>query len=179
MSNTALSILAHPDDAEFLCAGSLIRLGRERGWQVHIATMTPAAFGVRGCNPARQLSFLITEELTDTISLEDYCQRWREQPPALREKRRLIRALARISKTLHENGINHRDYYLCHFLKSPCLSRNHKTVRMHVAVTLVERVQPQRRTVYVALFYRRDYVSRPLPYHVHAGFPSHRESPPP
>jgi LmbE family N-acetylglucosaminyl deacetylase len=47
MSNPAvvLSILAHPDDAEFLCAGTLIRLAREHHWQVHIATMTPGDCG--------------------------------------------------------------------------------------------------------------------------------------
>ena len=37
----ALAILAHPDDAEFLCAGTLVRLACERGWSIHIATMTP------------------------------------------------------------------------------------------------------------------------------------------
>jgi N-acetylglucosamine malate deacetylase 1 len=44
-AKTALSILAHPDDAEFLCAGTLIRLKREHGWNVHIATMTPGDCG--------------------------------------------------------------------------------------------------------------------------------------
>jgi LmbE family N-acetylglucosaminyl deacetylase len=38
-------VLAHPDDAEFLCAGTLLRLARERGWQVHIASMTPGDCG--------------------------------------------------------------------------------------------------------------------------------------
>jgi LmbE family N-acetylglucosaminyl deacetylase len=45
MNPVILSILAHPDDAEFLCAGSLIRLGREHGWQVYIASMTPGDCG--------------------------------------------------------------------------------------------------------------------------------------
>ena len=44
MKKTALSFLAHPDDAEFLCAGTLIRL-REAGWDVHIATATAATVG--------------------------------------------------------------------------------------------------------------------------------------
>ena len=83
-----------------------------------IDTMTPVAFGQRGINPATQLSFLVTEELAGTISLEDYCRPWGEQKPSLREKRTLVRKLATISKTLHENGINHRDYYLCHFLRA-------------------------------------------------------------
>ncbi len=45
MADVALSVLAHPDDAEFLCAGTLIRLGRERGWRAHIASMTPGDCG--------------------------------------------------------------------------------------------------------------------------------------
>ena len=45
MANVALSILAHPDDAEFLCAGTLIRLRRELNWEIHLATMTPGDLG--------------------------------------------------------------------------------------------------------------------------------------
>lgn len=35
---TALAFMAHPDDAEFLCAGTLIRLAG-LGWDIHIATV--------------------------------------------------------------------------------------------------------------------------------------------
>jgi LmbE family N-acetylglucosaminyl deacetylase len=45
MTDVVLSILAHPDDAEFLCAGSMMRLVREHGWQAHFATMTPGDCG--------------------------------------------------------------------------------------------------------------------------------------
>jgi LmbE family N-acetylglucosaminyl deacetylase len=45
MSRIALSVLAHPDDAEFLCAGTLTRLNREHGYQVHIASMTAGDCG--------------------------------------------------------------------------------------------------------------------------------------
>jgi LmbE family N-acetylglucosaminyl deacetylase len=41
----ALAVLAHPDDAEFLCAGTLIRLAREHGWRTHVATMTAGDCG--------------------------------------------------------------------------------------------------------------------------------------
>ncbi len=85
---------------------------------LQIDTMTPVAFGERGGNPARKISFLITEELASTISLEDYCKTWIAALPSVREKRAVIRKLAHISKTLHENGINHRDFYLCHFLRA-------------------------------------------------------------
>jgi LmbE family N-acetylglucosaminyl deacetylase len=39
-----LSIGAHPDDAEFMCAGTLALL-HERGWEVHIASLTPGDCG--------------------------------------------------------------------------------------------------------------------------------------
>jgi LmbE family N-acetylglucosaminyl deacetylase len=45
MPRVVLSVLAHPDDAEFLCAGTLIRLRREHGFDVHIASMTPGDCG--------------------------------------------------------------------------------------------------------------------------------------
>lgn len=45
MPNVALAVLAHPDDAEFLCAGTLLRLHAEHGWQVHVATMTAGDCG--------------------------------------------------------------------------------------------------------------------------------------
>jgi LmbE family N-acetylglucosaminyl deacetylase len=52
MAPVALSILAHPDDAEFLCAGVLIRLIREHGWQAHIACMTAGDCGTTVMSPA-------------------------------------------------------------------------------------------------------------------------------
>ena len=39
-----LAMMAHPDDAEILCAGTLIRLA-EAGWEVHIATAAPGDCG--------------------------------------------------------------------------------------------------------------------------------------
>lgn len=38
MRRVAMSLLAHPDDAEILCAGTLIRLA-DAGWQIHIVTV--------------------------------------------------------------------------------------------------------------------------------------------
>ena len=45
MADVVLSVLAHPDDAEFLCAGAVARLRQEKGWQAHIASMTPGDCG--------------------------------------------------------------------------------------------------------------------------------------
>ena len=44
MNKTLLAIFAHPDDAEIVCAGTLL-LMRKAGWKVHIATMTPGDKG--------------------------------------------------------------------------------------------------------------------------------------
>lgn len=43
-SKTVLGIFAHPDDAEFLCSGALALL-HSKGWEIHIATMTPGDKG--------------------------------------------------------------------------------------------------------------------------------------
>ncbi len=39
-----LALMAHPDDAEFMCAGTLALLKR-RGWEILIGTMTPGDCG--------------------------------------------------------------------------------------------------------------------------------------
>lgn len=83
---------------------------------VGVPTMTAVAFGERGRNPARQHSFIITEELAPTISLEDFTAEWTQQPPSPLLKRALIAEVARMVGTMHRAGVNHRDCYLCHFL---------------------------------------------------------------
>ena len=45
MPSVALAILAHPDDAEFLAAGTLARLRAECGFEICIATMTAGDCG--------------------------------------------------------------------------------------------------------------------------------------
>ncbi len=44
MNKTVLAFLCHPDDCEFGCAGTLALL-KQKGWQIHIATMTPGDCG--------------------------------------------------------------------------------------------------------------------------------------
>ncbi len=81
-----------------------------------IATMTLAGFGVRGTNPAQRQSFVLTDELADMVSLEDVAKQWATSPPSLSFRRALWRALARTAGAIHRSGMNHRDFYLCHFL---------------------------------------------------------------
>ncbi len=98
-------------------------LGAKNEWlaieflhQHGVDTMHCVGYGKRGLNPAQQLSFLITEELEAVVSLEDYCARWPRSAPDYREKRLLIEAVARVAAIMHGQGMNHRDFYLCHFL---------------------------------------------------------------
>ncbi|MCP4474585.1 MAG: lipopolysaccharide core heptose(I) kinase RfaP [Gammaproteobacteria bacterium] len=76
-----------------------------------IATIEVVGYGRRGWNPARIESFLLSKELTGCISLQD----WGEQQFAgVASKHVVTVQLAEISRTLHQHGINHRDYYFCH-----------------------------------------------------------------
>jgi LmbE family N-acetylglucosaminyl deacetylase len=68
MAQVILSVLAHPDDAEFLCAGSLIRLRRDHGWDVHIASMTPGDCGSAEHGP-EEISRIRREEGAHAASL--------------------------------------------------------------------------------------------------------------
>lgn len=84
--------------------------------ELRIATMAIAGFGERGWLPSHQQSFLITDELRNTTSLEDYCRDWPTVPPPVALKRALIEKVAKIAGALHNHGVNHRDFYICHFL---------------------------------------------------------------
>lgn len=98
-------------------------LGADQEWDaiaaltaVGVPTMTAVAFGERGANPAARHSFIITEELAPTISLEDFTRDWRALPPPAALKHALIRRVAEMTGRMHRAGVNHRDCYICHFL---------------------------------------------------------------
>lgn len=83
--------------------------------QVGVDTLTVSAYAVQGRNPATRQSMLVSEDLVGTVSLEDYCANWADSPPAPGVRMRLIRTLAQAARRMHEAGVNHRDFYLCHF----------------------------------------------------------------
>ncbi len=62
-----LAFFAHPDDAEILCAGTLIRLS-DAGWSVHIATATPGDCGTMTESP-HAISARRTAEARDAAAL--------------------------------------------------------------------------------------------------------------
>lgn len=49
---TILTVMAHPDDAEILCGGTLALLA-DRGWDVHIATASPGDCGSPDLEPEK------------------------------------------------------------------------------------------------------------------------------
>ena len=118
--------------------------------QLGVPTMHCAGWGERGWNPARRQSFALTRALDDTVSLEDFCVDWGCTPgdlARLRLKRTLVRQLAGTARTLHEHGVNHRDFYLCHFLLrrgSPGLAEPGGRLDLHLID--LHRVQLRRRT---------------------------------
>ncbi len=78
-----------------------------------------AGYGCQGLNPATRQSFILTHELPPHISLEDFCRNWKTTPPDFQLKQKLLKEVARIARVLHKNGINHRDFYICHLLLEP------------------------------------------------------------
>lgn len=84
--------------------------------ELGVPTMTPAACGCRGVDPAKLESFLITEELAGMVDLETLTKTWKETPPPPGLRRSLIRALADSVGKMHRGGVNHRDCYICHYL---------------------------------------------------------------
>lgn len=126
-------------------------LGADNEWkairrldQIGVETMRLVAYGQEGGNPARQRSFVITEELSDCVSLEDYCECWREEPPTFAAKMNLIRRVAEMARKLHRNGINHRDFYICHFLLRLPWDTGMESLHLHLID--LHRVQLRRMT---------------------------------
>ncbi len=133
-----------------LGAGTEVRAIR-RLEALGIPTLQLAGWGQRGRNPARHASFALTVALQDTVSLEDLCAGWGGRSHWTAEqlilKRQLLRHLATTARTLHEHGVNHRDFYLCHFLlrqDSPGLSQPGGRLDLHLID--LHRVQLRRRT---------------------------------
>ena len=89
-------------------ASALARLA-----ELGIAAPRLAAFGVRGRNPARRRSFVLTESLEETEDLAEFLARGPLPPPRLRHA--LARELGRLVGRLHAARLAHQDLYLTHF----------------------------------------------------------------
>lgn len=83
-----------------------------------VATPVVSGKGLRGKSPAHLESFVITDALEGMISLEDLARHWGGVQGRQRVmlKLALLQRIAAIARRLHSAGMNHRDFYLCHFL---------------------------------------------------------------
>ncbi len=97
-----------------------------------ISTMTLAAYGKRHLNPAATESFIVTDDLVNTISLEDLTENWQVAPPCFSFKQALIAEVANTARRMHSAGVNHRDFYLCHFLMDREAARHEKLASLHL-----------------------------------------------
>lgn len=128
-------------------------LGAENEWRalnllkrIGVETMTPAAYGTKGANPASRRSFIITEELTATESLEDFCRDWPGRPPSFRLRVALIERVASMVRQMHRHGMNHRDCYICHFHLDISAGRDRiDPERFHLYVIDLHRARIRRR----------------------------------
>lgn len=116
-----------------------------------INTLTPAGYGTLGGNPAKRRSFILTDEIVDTISLEELCDDWllrpSSKPDEIKFKRWLIQRTAQISRDIHNSGANHRDFYLCHFLlKRGYTEGKLDTEKSELHVIDLHRMQIRKRT---------------------------------
>lgn len=113
-----------------------------------IATPSVAGKGLRGQTPAKLESFVVMHALEGMISLEDLAKDWRRARgrTRVRLKRALIQRIAGIARTMHGAGLNHRDFYLCHFLTRD-RDWSQWTPADAVELTLIDLHRVQRRAI--------------------------------
>ena len=116
---------------------ALTRL-RELGIDVPVV----AGYGRRGLLPQTAESFIVTEDVGTQQNLEDLTRNWHAEPPRFRDKLALIHEVAAISRRMHDNGICHRDFYLCHFMVTGEDGSRLTLIDLHRA--LVKRNLPRR-----------------------------------
>jgi N-acetylglucosamine malate deacetylase 1 len=81
MAERVLAFMAHPDDAEFLCAGTLALL-HQIGYEVHIATMTagdggsaelpPEEIARIRLNEAKRSAEMLGMEVYHCVGMKDF-----------------------------------------------------------------------------------------------------------
>jgi heptose I phosphotransferase len=109
-----------------------------------VPTMTAIAYGERGTGWAWRESFLITAAIEPAVDLDTYTKGWATRPPAPALKRALVREVAAIARRMHEGGLNHRDFYLCHFLLGT--DPPPRPGALHLSLIDLHRVQMRART---------------------------------
>ena len=124
-----LSIQAHPDDAEFTCVGTLALL-KKKGWQVHIATMTPGDCG-SATHTRAEISAIRKQEAANAATLLDgqcHCLEC-EDVFIIYDKPTLLKVIEVIRKVRPTVVITHspQDYFIdhentSHLVRTACFS---------------------------------------------------------
>ena len=81
--------------------------------QAGIRTMTPVAFGQHAAH-----SFVVTQAIEGCRKLSDWAGEHLSAPPRSfnRQTRELIDSVADVTRWMHNVGLHHQDFYLCHLL---------------------------------------------------------------
>jgi LmbE family N-acetylglucosaminyl deacetylase len=115
-AGVALALFAHPDDAEILCAGTLLRL-RSLGWRLHLCTATAGECGSVTESPAATAARRLAEarRAAELLGASYHCLGLRDgyvvySEPALERAVALCRELAPTLVLTHAP----RDYHLDH-----------------------------------------------------------------
>lgn len=108
---------------------------------IGIDTMEVVAYGYDAGTLISQRSFLVTKELTSVESLEDVCRNWADVPPDASFKRRLVDKVATMARFVHASGMNHRDFYICHFLLDTSVSPSTENYRPRLFLIDLHRAQ--------------------------------------
>lgn len=84
---------------------------------IGVATVKIVGRGKRGINPAKIQSFVIMRALDERVEVEDFLKDLGGLTGPRRSilKREIVRKVADAARKMHHAGINHRDFYLCHF----------------------------------------------------------------
>ncbi len=99
--------------------------------RLQINTVQAVGFGSRGLSPVDKQSFLLTRAILNCISLEEMILQ-HDLNIDYKLKRQLINEVAKIAKKLHENGLNHRDFYAAHFLFDQTFYDDTQKVRLYL-----------------------------------------------
>jgi LmbE family N-acetylglucosaminyl deacetylase len=120
MSNV-VSVLAHPDDAEFLCAGTLIRLAQQHGWVVHIASMTPGNCGSATLPPEEISSMRRAEAARAAALIGAHYHCLEERDLLIRYEQRPLESVTRLLRRIRPDIVlthSPSDYMLDHEMTS-------------------------------------------------------------
>jgi heptose I phosphotransferase len=86
--------------------------------QQGITAPTVAAFAESNDLAPYRSSFVLCDALVGYNDLEALTLDWARSPASSDEKLKLLRQVAKFAARFHEAGLVHRDFYLCHLLKS-------------------------------------------------------------